>query len=580
MAGGTSVSLLHDIQVLFDAGTASGLSDRNLLERFISRGDASAFEVLVLRHGPMVLRVCRNRLPDPNDAQDAFQATFLILVRRSGSIRRRDSVGSWLYGVASRVSARLRSGAARRRGAEERAAARVKEAVDSSDVIELDREEYGPIVQEEVLRLPEKYRAVVVLCYWEGLTHEQAAVQLGVPLGTVRSRMARARDLLRRRLTRRGLAPLGGAMASALDSTSVTSSGLRLLLVPTELVQTTVRAATQVASGQAVGSVVTGVVASLVQRVIWSMTMMKFSGMMAGVVVVGLAGYGIGIAAQQPGRPQSAGRVEPVGGNGPGPVNQPPPPQIDIKSKAPSREVTQAKAPSWMASDVDGEVTIISIPSKATAYKKGEVICELDSSRIRDQLPGQTIAVETAKAAYQNAKLTREVAEIAVIEYTEGGFVSQFQDVEGDIQVGEAELALAEEELKAAKDAGNQVIVEGSDKSLAIKRAKLDVVRAKTAIDKCKARRSVLVDYTKGRTIKQLEAEVEKVRGDELIKQAIWDLEKTKQVRLERQIANCTILAPSDGYIKNIQAHVGMKVQKRQSFFEFVPSDEANPLKP
>ena len=193
MAGGTSVTLLHDIQILFESGTASGLTDRQLLDRFTSRRDAAAFEVLVLRHGPMVLRVCRNLLHDPNDAQDAFQATFLILVRRSGSIRRLDSVGSWLYGVASRVSARLRVGAARRHAAEERAASRVLEAVDPAEDIELDREKFGPIVQEEVRRLPEKYRAVVVLCYWQGLTQEQAAVQLGIPLGTVRSRVARAR---------------------------------------------------------------------------------------------------------------------------------------------------------------------------------------------------------------------------------------------------------------------------------------------------------------------------------------------------------------------------------------------------
>ncbi len=114
MTGGSSVELLRDIQILFESGTASGLTDRQLLERFIHHRDPSAFEVLVLRHGPMVLRVCRNLLHDPNDAQDAFQATFLILVRRSGSIRRLDSVGSWLYGVACRAAARLRVGSARR----------------------------------------------------------------------------------------------------------------------------------------------------------------------------------------------------------------------------------------------------------------------------------------------------------------------------------------------------------------------------------------------------------------------------------------------------------------------------------
>src|SRR5438046_829113 len=152
MAGGSSVALLHDIQTLFDAGTASGLSDRQLLERFALRRDPAAFEVLVFRHGPMVLRVCRTLLHDPNDAQDAFQATFLILVRRCGSIRKMESVGSWLYGVACRVAARARVGAARRRAAEERAASRVVEAVEPSDRGEPERQELGPIVQEEVRR--------------------------------------------------------------------------------------------------------------------------------------------------------------------------------------------------------------------------------------------------------------------------------------------------------------------------------------------------------------------------------------------------------------------------------------------
>src|SRR5205823_2060395 len=147
--------------------------------------------------------VCRNVLSDPNDAQDAFQATFLILVRRWGTIRKLESVGSWLYGVANRVAARARVAAARRRTVEERAAARVVEAVDSPEDGAPDGPEFGPMVQEEVRRLPDRYRAVILLCYWQGLTQEQAAAQLACPLGTVRSRLVRARNLLRRRLTRR-----------------------------------------------------------------------------------------------------------------------------------------------------------------------------------------------------------------------------------------------------------------------------------------------------------------------------------------------------------------------------------------
>jgi polysaccharide biosynthesis/export protein len=151
MAGAASGAVLRDIQSLFDTGTASGLSDRQLLERFASRRDASAeaaFEALVLRHGPMVLRVCRNVLGDSTDAQDAFQATFLVLVKRGGSIRRLESVGSWLYGVACRVAARARVEAARRRAAERSGGLRVIQAADSTEENQSDHAEVGPIIQE------------------------------------------------------------------------------------------------------------------------------------------------------------------------------------------------------------------------------------------------------------------------------------------------------------------------------------------------------------------------------------------------------------------------------------------------
>src|SRR5262249_30268151 len=192
MVGGPSVALVRDMQTLFDAGTVAGLSDRQLLDRFMNAHDgpsAAAFEVLVRRHGPMVLRVCRNVLKDWNDAEDAFQATFVVLARQCGSIRRRDSVESWLFGVASRVAARARVEAARRRAVERRGAAEAESALGPPEDDEADRLELGPVVQEEVRRLPERYRAAVVLCYWEGLTQEQAAAQLGCPLGTVRSRL-------------------------------------------------------------------------------------------------------------------------------------------------------------------------------------------------------------------------------------------------------------------------------------------------------------------------------------------------------------------------------------------------------
>src|SRR5262249_52763518 len=161
------VCYLRDIQTLFESGTASSLTDRQLLECVISQSDGAdltALEVLVLRHGPMVFRVCHSVMGDPTDAEDAFQATFLVLVRRCRSIRRLESVGSWLYGVAYRVAARARLDAARRRAAERQSGLRIFARNDLGDDNEQDRAEFGFVIQEEVRRLPEKYRNVVVLC--------------------------------------------------------------------------------------------------------------------------------------------------------------------------------------------------------------------------------------------------------------------------------------------------------------------------------------------------------------------------------------------------------------------------------
>jgi polysaccharide biosynthesis/export protein len=300
MAGGPSVAVLRDIQSLFDTGTLNGLSDRQLLEHFAGRRDASseaAFEVLVLRHGPMVLRVCRNVLGDSTDAEDAFQATFLVLVRRCGSIRRFESLGSWLYGVACRVAARARVDAAKRRSAERHGALRVVQAVDSGGAGEPDRAEFGTVIQEEIRRLPEKHRAVVALCYWQGLTQEEAAAQLGCPLGTVRSRLARARSRLHRRLTRRGLAPLAGLVAAALDAPSVDAA--RLSVVPNPLIRSTVKASAQILAAGALNEVASTSVALLTQSVLRRMLMMKLGAVAVSLALVGLGAFGASQAARQ-----------------------------------------------------------------------------------------------------------------------------------------------------------------------------------------------------------------------------------------------------------------------------------------
>src|SRR4051794_22742147 len=177
MASGEPSAILRHVRALFESGAAGGLSDGQLLERFRTRGTGpeaeAAFAVLVARHGPMVLGVCRRLLRNPDDAADAFQATFLVLVRKVGSVRVDDSLGRWLYGVSRRVAARARAEAARRAAREGPKTAIERPGELSVD--DMERRELIEVVDEEVARLPEAFRAVVVLCDLGGMTHEDAA---------------------------------------------------------------------------------------------------------------------------------------------------------------------------------------------------------------------------------------------------------------------------------------------------------------------------------------------------------------------------------------------------------------------
>ncbi len=179
------------------------MTDDQLLLDFLSRRDETAFELIVRRYGPMVLRVCRDILGDRDDAQDAFQATFMVLIRRADSIRDRDSVGRWLYQVAARISRRERRRVWKIRSQERQALE--MEAAAPPDFDPADRE-WKPVLHDEIRSLPSRLRDPIILCYFEGLTVEDAAKRLRCPLGTLKSRLQKGRELLRSRLTRRGLA--------------------------------------------------------------------------------------------------------------------------------------------------------------------------------------------------------------------------------------------------------------------------------------------------------------------------------------------------------------------------------------
>src|SRR5271166_5253265 len=166
---------LRQIKRLFAGGVVSGLSEAQLLDRFIEQRDPGAFEALLARHGPMVLSVCRGILRDPADAEDAFQATFLVMVKRAGTIRGRHALGGWLYQVAHRVAIQANKDAARRR-THEREAGQMATAIKASTPT--IRDELLPTLHEEIARLPRQYRLALVLCDLEGMTQGQAASEL------------------------------------------------------------------------------------------------------------------------------------------------------------------------------------------------------------------------------------------------------------------------------------------------------------------------------------------------------------------------------------------------------------------
>jgi RNA polymerase sigma factor (sigma-70 family) len=183
-----------------DSQEFDALTDSELLERFAQRHEEAAFAALLRRHGPMVLSVCRRVLRSSHDAEDAFQATFLVMVEKAHRLRKPELLGNWLYGVAYRTALHARQRAARRGEREREAAAMLSEA--SSDP-EIESRELRRVLDEELHRLPQKYRAPLVLCYLEGKTNQEAARSLGWPSGSISYRLARGRELLRRRLQAR-----------------------------------------------------------------------------------------------------------------------------------------------------------------------------------------------------------------------------------------------------------------------------------------------------------------------------------------------------------------------------------------
>jgi cobalt-zinc-cadmium efflux system membrane fusion protein len=296
MARGTLHHFLQHLRQTAGLHEGGGLSDPQLLERFLQDGDGAAFEVLVWRHGGMVHDVCQRHLHNQQDVEDAFQASFLVLVRRAHSIRNQQSLSSWLYKVAQRAALRVRRETARRLKNQDLSPTLA--APDTAD--EAIGADVRLILTEEVNRLPEKYRCPVVLCYLQGLTTAEASRQLDCPQGTIHSRLASARQRLRVRLVRRGLT-LSAAGLAVLGLPSLTSAAVPAALT-TAAVQTILRASGRKFAGTTSSSRITYLAEGVVRSMFWSK--LRLTGLLLlsmFLLVIGVSRFGPAVLAARPG---------------------------------------------------------------------------------------------------------------------------------------------------------------------------------------------------------------------------------------------------------------------------------------
>jgi RNA polymerase sigma factor (sigma-70 family) len=285
MATGQMQNLLKQLRkVLVHRGESQG-SDWELLERFAASHDETAFEVLVWRHHRMVLSVCSRILSDSNDVEDAFQATFLVLARKAGSIRKVGSLSSWLFGVARRVALEAARGSRQHRADLIRVPSSCPEPCD-----EMIRQELQGIFDEELGQLPEKYRAPIVLCYLEGLTYEEAGHQLGCSKGTLSTRLTRARELLRMRLAGRGLAVSAGTLAAWLCANAASAATSASF---------TIHSARLVAAMKTVAASISPNVSTLTEGVLKAMFLSKLKKMTVVALLLTMVAFGGGFVVTQ-----------------------------------------------------------------------------------------------------------------------------------------------------------------------------------------------------------------------------------------------------------------------------------------
>jgi RNA polymerase sigma factor (sigma-70 family) len=495
------------------------LTDGQLLECFVSRREPAAVEALVRRYAPMVWGVCRRVLGSVHDAEDAFQATFLVLVRKAASVHPRAKVGNWLYGVAHQVALKARTTRAKRTQRERPLKDMPEPAVTQQD----PWDDLAPLLDQEVSRLPKKYRAAIVLCELGGKTIREAARQLGCPEGTVASRLARGKTMLATRLVRRGLAVLGGTLASVLSQKTASAQ------MPATILTSTIKAVTLVAAGRgAAGGLISGTVAALTEGVIKAMFLNKLMKAMALLLMVTALSSATGLMyrmqaaeppTEQPRRRQEAlERFHAMS----------PEERLSFVAKTVGTEkafvsvaredltltiVGRGSIESVDATDILSRVkrrtTVKWAADDGTTVKKGERLVELDDSALREEL-------RTLQKALEQANAARLAAEVSL----------QLARKENELAVRSAELRLKVARLELKKDGGK----DPERKEL----LQLKVEQAQLALETAQLR---------GRA-RELQAAAElKARA------SAEEQETKRKIAIEAQLAECVIRAPQAGLV-------------------------------
>jgi RNA polymerase sigma factor (sigma-70 family) len=566
-------------------------TDGQLLEQFATGPDTTAeaaFQALVERHGAMVLRVCRGILENPHDADDAFQATFLVLLHKARRLWVRDSLGPWLHQVAYRTASNARKERARRTRHEQRAG----EARASREPVEPPCEKLAAILDEEIQRLPERFRMAVLLCDLEGRSHEQAASGLNWPVGTLKSRMARGRDRLRDRLLRRGCTTacgLAGCVAAVGGADTVSA----------DLIDSTVLMVMKIAirgrSAAGIPPAIAGLVQGVEQMIFWTSVRELLTPALGATLLLGV-GWAAATCRTPAARQADIATARQRPAKDAGDTNT----KADVVEVLRGSLVPLSKRAGRLESghlenvlcEVEGETTILRLVPDGSRVKRGDTIAQLDSAKQRDQLIVQQELFGRAEAAAERQRKAVDVAEIALREYVEGIVPQELASLDAAIADANAETASAarqrarlEDAQKIMKAALDKRGFDGLSPSDVLAQVELEerIEYNQRRLEQTKStqalvgeKKRLFANFTRPKTEKQLQVEIARAKAELVLADQTLQLEQTTRKKLEKQIAACLVKSPIEGivaYSETTGRHAieeGAQVRERQRLVQIV----------